>query len=112
RLQRIESAPGFAHHADAAVAPRLSAEPIDHLAGVLQPAREKFIPHVPVGLARATHVDADRSITLPREPAMHGFVAPPRPVALAIGYIFEDRGDRLVSRVLGQPKTRGEASAV
>src|SRR5580692_10336902 len=65
-----------------------------------------------IGLAGAPHVDADRRIAVSGEPTVHRFVPRPGAIALAIGNIFKDGGNRLLGCVLWQPESRGEAGAV
>ena len=57
-LQRVEAAPGNAHHADLAAAPGLGGKPGDHIDGVLQFLLGIFVVHQPFGIAVAAHVDA------------------------------------------------------
>ena len=108
-LQRVEAAPGDAHHADRAAAPGLRGEPGDHLDGVGLLLRQIFVGEQPVGIAGAAHVDAHRRIAVAGELGMHLAVAQHRAVAAPIGQIFEDRRHRIAA--LRPPAARSSRQA-
>ncbi len=110
-LQRIVGAPGLAHHAHRPGAPRLARNPIDHLERVVLLLRQVLIVHDAIGLARAAHVDAHRRVAVTGEPAMHCLVPPPHEIALAVGDVFENRGDR-PGPAVREPEARGQPAAV
>jgi hypothetical protein len=112
RLQRVEAAPGLAHHAHRAAAPGLRRQPGDDLQGVGLLLRQVFVVQQAVGLARAAHVDAHRGIAVAGEIVVHRLVAAAHVVALAVGDVFEDGRDRVVPGVLRQPDARRQAGAV
>ncbi|MNV48706.1 hypothetical protein D3C71_1406280 [compost metagenome] len=103
-LQAVEAAPALAHHADIAAAPRLAGNPVDHLECVVLFLLQIFVCHVAIGFACATHVHANRGISLAGKIAVHRLVAPAGSVSLAIGNILENGGNRRLFRALRQPK--------
>ena len=85
-------------------------KPVDHFERVVLLLLGIFIMHQSFGIAIAAHVDAHRGIAMAGEIRMSELIAHDRPVALAIGEIFEDRRHRLLFGILRQPDARGEAS--
>ena len=94
-LQRVEAAPGHAHHADRAAAPGLRREPGDHLERVVLLLLQIFVEHQAVGIARAAHVDADRRRSRGRRNRHASARRARGAVALAVGQVFEDRRHRV-----------------
>src|SRR5882762_9728610 len=111
-LHGIVGAPGLPHHADLAGAPRLARDPVDHFERVVLLLRQVLIVHDSVGLARAAHVDAHCRVAVPRKPVVHPLVAPPHEIALTIGDVLEDRGNRHPGLVVGQPEARGQPATI
>ncbi len=94
-LQRVEPAPGDAHHADGAGAPGLRRDPVEHLAGLASSLGEYSSSNRPVALPAALDVDAHAGISGCREDRVIGHVARRRAVAFTIRDVFEDRRHRL-----------------
>ena len=65
-LERVEAAPGVAHHADAAGAPRLGGEPGDDLHRVVLLERQVLVGEDAVRVAAAAHVDPDAGVAVAR----------------------------------------------
>lgn len=111
-LQRIEAAPGNAHHTDRPAAPGLSRKPGDDLDRVGLLLRQIFVREQPVGIAGAAHIDTHRGIAVTGEIGVHLAVAQHGAVTPPIGQEFENRRYRIFSCVLGQPDRGGQACAI
>ena len=112
-LQRVEAAPGDAHHADRAAAPGLRGEPGDHLDGVGLLLRQIFVGEQAVGIAGAAHVDAHGRHSRGRRNrhASGGRAAPCRRGADRADIRGSPAPDRSLG-VLRQPDRRGKPRAV
>ena len=73
-LQRIEAAPGDAHHADRAAAPGLAGDPCNGLHGISLFLRQVFIADEALGIARTSDIKAHAGIAVARKPGMDLFV--------------------------------------
>jgi hypothetical protein len=111
-LQGIEAAPGDAEHADRAAAPGLASEPGDHLQCIVLLLLHVFVRDQPVAVAGAPDVDARTGIAVAGEVVVHGIVAQPHGIALAIGQIFQQRRHGIACGILGQPQARRQPRAV
>src|SRR6185295_2397460 len=104
--------PRDAEHAHVARAPRLGGDPGEDLERVPLLLWEVLVRKEAVRLARAADVHAQHRVTVPGEVRVPGLVAAGRAVALAIGEVLEDGGDRVVLGVLGEPDPRAQPDAV
>ena len=111
-LERVEAAPGDAHHADRPRAPGLRGDPGDDLERVLVLLPGVFVAQHAVGIARAAHVDAHRGIAVAGKIAVDRLVAAAREVALAVGDALQDGRHRLASRRARQPDAGRDPAAV
>ena len=111
-LQAVEAAPGDPDHADTPGAPGLGRDPGHDLEAIVLLLLQIFVLQQPVGFAGAAHVDAKAGIAIAGEIGMGEMIALRRAVALAIGQIFQDRGNRLLLRIGRQPDARRQAAAV
>ena len=109
-LQAVETAPGNAHHADAAGAPGLRRQPRDHLQRVVLLLLQILVEHQPIGIPSAAHVHAHAGIAVPGQVRMRQIVALGGPVAAAIRQVFQDRRHRLA--ILRPPDAGGKARAI
>jgi hypothetical protein len=111
-LERVEAAPGDAHHADGAAAPGLLREPGDRLDRVVLFLLQIFVEHHPFGIAGAADIEPHAGIAVGRDIGMRVVVPVARAVAPAIGDIFEDRRHGLALGILRHPDARREPGAV
>ncbi len=111
-LQRVEAAPGLAHHADIAGAPGLTGDPGDHLERVVVLLLEILVQQHALGFAAAPQVHPDGGVAMTGRVGMHGLVARRGAVALAIGDVFQDGRDGGLAGIFGQPGARGQAGTV
>ncbi len=111
-LQRIESAPRNARHADGATAPGLGRRPGDDLLPVLLLAREIFVRQQTLGITAAPDIHPDTGIAARGDIGVYSDIAGDRTVALAIGDELEDRRHGIAGRILGQPDLGRKPHAV
>ena len=111
-LERVEPAPGDSPHADGARTPRLLGEPGDELEGVLLLLFGVFVLEDPVGLARPTHVNADRRVPKTGQVRLALGVPGDRAVVLAVGEKLEDGRHGILVGVVGKPDPGCEPAAV
>ncbi len=111
-LQPVEPAPGDPEHAHVAIAPGLRGDPVDDRHAVGQLVFGVFIHQNAVGLAAADHVHAHAGIAVAGEVGVVDLVAPAGQIALAVGQIFENRGNGVVARILGHPEPGRQAPPV
>ena len=112
RLQRSHPAPRDPHHADRAVTPGLLGEPGDHFLGIPLLDFEVLVHLQAIGVAGSAHVDPHPGIAVSCKPVVVHVVARRGGIALAVGDVFEDRGDRPLLGALRQPQLGREAAAV
>ena len=103
-LQAVEAAPRDADHRHLPVAPILGGDPGDGVAAVDLLTLGVFVVDQAFAVAGAANVEADRGIAVAGEVMVHGLVARPGAVTLAIGEIFENGGHRPGS--LREPSAR------
>ncbi len=111
-LQRIEAAPGDAHHAHRAVAPGLLGDPLQHLAAVvLLPGQVLVLEHT-FRLAGPAQIGAHAGIAVSREIGMRDRIPHGLEVPLAVGDKLENGRHRIPLGAFGQPDAGGEPDAV
>ena len=111
-LQGVEPAPGDAHHANGATAPRLRRQPRDHLQRVVLLLLRVFVEQQAIEFAAATDIDANGGIAMAGEIGMRQRIAIIRAGSLAIRQILKDRRNWIADGVDRQPDTSGQARAV
>ena len=111
-LERVEAAPGDAHHADRAAAPALRRDPGDDLERVVQLLLGVLVEQHAVGVARAAQIDPHGGIAGLREITVDRLVARAHEVALAIRDVLENRRYGLEFGARGQPDPRRDPAAV
>ena len=111
-LQAIEAAPGYAHHAHLACAPGLAHQPGNHLLGVGEFLLGVFVLHDAVGIAIAAHVDAHTGVTVASQIGVRQGITHDSAVALAVGQVFQNGGNRMLVGIHRQPHAGGKAGAV
>ena len=111
-LERVEAAPGVAHHPDPPGAPRLGGEPGDHLHRVVLLQREVLVGEHALRVAAAAHVDADARVAVPGDVGMRERVPLRGPLAPAVREVLEDRRHRARLGVDREPHARREPRPV
>ncbi len=111
-LERVEAAPGDAHHADGARAPVLLGDPGDDLERVVLLLLGVLVEQDAVGIAGAPQIDPDRGIAGLGEIAMDRLVPRPHEVPLAVRDVLQDRRHRRRLGILGQPDPGRDPAAV
>ncbi len=111
-LERVEATPGDPPHANASVAPRLRAEPGNHLEAVRVLLLRVLVRDEAVRLAGAAHVDPDRRVAEAGHVRLPLCVADRRAVHLPVREELEHGRDGVVLGVLREPDARGEPAAV
>ncbi len=111
-LQPVEPAPGDADHAHLPVTPGLIGDPGDGVAAVLQLLRQVFVLHQPLGVPCPAQVQPHHRIAVPGQIGLHRGVAQHRVIVLAVGDVFEDRGNGRLLGPLRHPDARCKARAV
>ena len=111
-LQGVEAAPGDAGHPHRSAAPAPARQPVDDLDPVLLLARQILVQEQPFGFPAAADIDPHAGIALGRDPGMHPDIAIDGPVALAIGDHLQDRRDRPLLGIFGQPDLRRHPHAI
>lgn len=82
-LQRVNAAPGFAHHAHRPRTPVLGGQPFDHLTGVSQFLKGEFIGQNPGRLARFAQINPHKGIAMPGHDRVQRFIPRGGAVSLA-----------------------------
>ena len=100
-LQPIEAAPGNSHHPDRAVAPGLRRQPGDHLHAVVLFLLGVLVEQQARRFAAAANVDANAGVAVTGQIGMGQRVPLVGAVALAVGQIFQDRRNRILSASSG-----------
>ena len=112
-LQRVEPAPGNAHHADGAIAPGLRRQPRDDLERVVLLLLGVLIGQQAVRFAAASDIDTDGRHSHGRQDrdasARRGHTVP---VRLRYGRYSRIAGTRILAGVRRQPDARGQVRAV
>ena len=111
-LERVEPAPGVAHHAHPTGAPRLGGEPGDDLHRVVLLEREVLVGEDAVRVPAAAHVDPDAGVAVPGDVGMGQRVPLRGEVAPAVGEVLEDGGHGVGPGVRGEPHSRREPRPV
>ena len=111
-VQRVEPAPGDTPEAEAAVAPRLLADPGEDLERVVLLLLRVLVGEHAVALARAAHVHPHCRVAVPGQVRLALGVARRGAVDLAVGQVLDDRRHGIRLGVLGQPDARRQARAV
>jgi hypothetical protein len=111
-LKSIEAAPGDSHHPDDAAAPGLRRQPRDYLQAIVLLLLCVLVEQQATRLAAAAHVDPNAGVAVAGQIRMRERVALISPVALAVGEILQDRGDRVLSGIVGQPDAGRQPRAV
>src|SRR5699024_1613793 len=87
-------------------------DPLEYLQAVVELCLRVLVGHDPGRVAAAAKVDSDAGITGPGELRVDRRVTARGHVVLAVGNVFENRGNRLVADILGQPDPGGEFDSV
>jgi hypothetical protein len=111
-LQRVEPAPGDAHHPGRAVAPRLLGQPGQYLLGVTELTLEVLVGEHALGVAAPPQVDPHAGVAVTGEVGMVDRVPFGRQVAASVGDHLQDSGDRLLVGGHRTPDPGGEPGAV
>ena len=109
-LEAVEPAPADAIHRHLAVAPVLRGCPCNRIDAIQLFLHRVFVVQQAFAVAGAANIQPQAGIAVPGQIAVHFFVARPRPVALAVGQVFQDH--RHLARAFGPPKPPGKAGAV
>src|SRR5262249_28765834 len=89
-------APGDSHHPDDAAAPGLRRQPSDHLHAIILLLLCVLVGQQATRLAATAKIDANAGVAVAGQIGMRERVPLVSPVALAIGEIFQDRGNRVL----------------
>ncbi len=111
-LQGVDPAPGDAAHPHGAGAPGLSGDPGDDLYPVRQLRPIVLVDHHPFGIPRPAHIDPHIGDAVAGQLLAPGAVMGPVAVALAIGDVFQHRGNRRVLGALRQEQPRRQPHPV
>src|SRR6266702_2353603 len=111
-LKSIEPAPGDSHHPDDAAAPRLRGQPRDHLDAIVLLLLCVLVEQQATRLAATSDIDANAGVAVAGQIRMRLRVALVSPVALAIGKILQDRGNRVLFGIVRQPDAGRQRRAV
>ena len=111
-LKSIETTPGDSHHPDHAAAPGLRRQPRNHLHAVVLLLFCVLVEQQAVRLAAPSHIDANTRVAVTSQIRMSQRVPLVGPVALAIWEIFQDRRNRVLFGIIGQPDAGRQHRAV
>jgi hypothetical protein len=111
-LQSIEPAPGDSHHPDDAAAPGLRRQPRDHLHAIVLLLLGVLVEEQAIRLAATSNIDANAGVAVAGQIRMRQRVPLVSPVALAVGEILQDRRNRVLFGVIGQPDAGRQRRAV
>ncbi len=111
-LQRVEPAPGNAHHADRARTPCLARDPGDDFERVVLLLRRVFVAQQSVRFTAAANIDTNGRIAVRGEPGMRQRIALPSAAALAVRQVFQDRRNRVLLGVFWQPNPGRQSGSV
>src|SRR5699024_5660672 len=95
-LQTVESAPRLPDDPALPLAPVLRGNPLEHLQSVVEFCLRVLVGHAPGRVAAAAKIDSDAGIAGAGELRVDGRVTACGHVVLAVGDVFEYRGNRLV----------------
>ncbi len=102
-LKSIEPAPGDSHHPDNPAAPGLRRQPGYHLHAIVLLLLCILVEQQAVRLAAPSNVHANAGVAVSGQIGMSQRVSFIGSVALAVWEVLEDRGNRLLLGILGQP---------
>ena len=111
-LERVEAAPGVAHHPHPAGAPRLGGEPGDDLHRVVLLEGEVLVGENALRVAAAAHVDAHARVAVPGDVGMRERVPLRGSLAPAVGQILENGRHRARLGADREPHARREPRPV
>src|SRR5215472_3993589 len=111
-LKCVESAPRDSHHPDHATAPGLCRQPRNHLYAIILLLLCVFIEQQAIRIAATSDVDANARVTVAGQIGMSQCISFVSSVALTIWEILQDRRNRILFGIVGQPDTRRQSRTV
>jgi len=111
-LKSIEAAPGDSHHPDNATAPGLRRQPGYHFHAIVLLLFCIFVEQQAIRVAATSDIDANARVAVAGQIRMSQRVPLVSPVALAIWEILQDRRNRALFGIVGQPDAGCQHRAV